>query len=77
MANLRAASRETPASPVPATAPATLIADPGPLGLSGFGVTTFMLSLVNTGAVNGLDARVVLGLAIFYGGLAQLLAGMW
>jgi uncharacterized protein len=61
----------------PKTAPA-LLADPAPLGLMGFGLTTFILSLVNAGVLSGAgDIRVVIGLAAFYGGLAQLLAGMW
>ena len=55
-----------------------LLADPAPLGLMGFGLTTFILSLVNAGVLKGAgDIRVVIGLAAFYGGLAQLLAGMW
>ena len=55
-----------------------LRADPGPLGLSGFALTTFVLSIVNVGWLNGAgDGKVVIGLAVFYGGLAQLLAGMW
>jgi succinate-acetate transporter protein len=44
----------------------------------GFGLTTFILSLVNAGVLKGAgDIKVVIGLAAFYGGLAQLLAGMW
>ncbi|CAO3696574.1 unnamed protein product [Rhizopus stolonifer] len=58
---------------------APTIANPGPLGLCGFALTTFVLSLHNAGA--GLPATsphgVVTGLAFFYGGLVQLLAGMW
>ena len=55
-----------------------LLADPAPLGLMGFGLTTFVLSLVNAGVLKGAgDIKVVIGLAVFYGGLAQLLAGMW
>lgn len=54
-----------------------LPADPAPLGLSGFALTTFMLGLVNANAVNGKDVIVVLSVAGAYGGLAQLLAGMW
>jgi uncharacterized protein len=55
-----------------------LLADPAPLGLSGFALTTFILSLVNAGVLKGAgDIKVVIGLAVFYGGLAQLLAGMW
>jgi succinate-acetate transporter protein len=52
-------------------------ADPGPLGLAGFAGTTFVLSMINANLVSGKALPVVLGLAIAYGGLAQLLAGMW
>jgi succinate-acetate transporter protein len=52
-------------------------ADPGPLGLAGFAMTTFYLSSVNAGWLAESALPVVLGLALFYGGLAQLLAGMW
>jgi uncharacterized protein len=53
-------------------------ADPGPLGLCGFALTTFVLSIVNAGWLSGADdIKVVIGLAVFYGGTAQLLAGMW
>jgi succinate-acetate transporter protein len=51
-------------------------ADPGPLGLSAFALTTFVLSLANTGLIPSAGAAV-LGLALFYGGIAQLLAGLW
>ncbi|MCY0876518.1 MAG: acetate uptake transporter [Firmicutes bacterium] len=53
------------------------IADPGPLGLAGFGVTTCILSLINAGITSSAALGVVLGLALAYGGGAQLLAGMW
>src|SRR5947208_6380385 len=52
-------------------------ADPGPLGLAGFAATTMLLSLVNSNAIALRNITVVLPLAIAYGGLAQLLAGMW
>src|SRR5919108_587345 len=52
-------------------------ADPGPLGLAGFAMTTFVLSMFNAQLVGKGGEPVVLGLAIAYGGLAQLLAGMW
>jgi uncharacterized protein len=55
----------------------TAIADPGPLGLAGFALTTFVLSVFNAGLIDTGDAVVVLGLALAYGGIAQLLAGMW
>jgi succinate-acetate transporter protein len=54
------------------------IADPGPLGLAAFAATTFLLSLFNAKIVKNESLEsVVLPLALFYGGLAQLLAGMW
>lgn len=53
------------------------IANPGPLGLSGFALTTLVLSLWNAGVLKGADVLVVIGLAVFYGGIAQFAAGMW
>jgi succinate-acetate transporter protein len=52
-------------------------ADPGPLGLAGFALTTFVLSMFNAGLVSKAGEPVVLGLALAYGGIAQVLAGMW
>jgi succinate-acetate transporter protein len=52
------------------------IADPGPLGLAGFALTTFVLSCYNAKLI-GTGEGVVLGLALAYGGIVQLLAGMW
>ena len=52
-------------------------ADPGPLGLAAFALTTFVLSMVNANLVGDGAGPVVLGLALAYGGIAQLLAGMW
>jgi uncharacterized protein len=52
-------------------------ADPGPLGLAGFAMTTFVLSMFNSELVGKGGEPVVLGLALAYGGIAQLLAGMW
>jgi succinate-acetate transporter protein len=53
------------------------IADPGPLGLAAFALTTFVLSMFNANLVGAGGEPVVFGLAFAYGGLAQLLAGMW
>ena len=53
------------------------VADPGPLGLAAFALTTFVLSLVNSGLIPAGDVVVVLPIALAYGGIAQLLAGMW
>jgi uncharacterized protein len=55
----------------------SIVADPAPLGLAGFALTTFVLSMFNAGLVNAKGEPVVFGLALAYGGLAQLLAGMW
>jgi uncharacterized protein len=52
-------------------------ADPGPLGLGAFAMTTFVLSMFNSNLVDTKGLPVVLGLALIYGGLVQLLAGMW
>jgi len=52
-------------------------ADPGPLGLAAFALTTFVLSMYNSGILNQEGEAVVFGLALAYGGIAQLLAGMW
>jgi uncharacterized protein len=52
-------------------------ADPGPLGLAGFAMSTFILSMFNADLVNKAGEPVVLGVALAYGGIAQLLAGMW
>ncbi|MDR2620201.1 MAG: acetate uptake transporter [Propionibacteriaceae bacterium] len=61
----------------PATAPTFRpIADPGPLGLAAFALTTFVLSVFNAGLVDASAEPVVFGVALFYGGLAQLLAGV-
>src|SRR5258707_10113505 len=53
------------------------IANPGPLGLSGFALTTFILSLVNAGILSSSHVGIVIGLAVAYGGIAQFAAGMW
>jgi uncharacterized protein len=52
-------------------------ANPAPLGLAGFAMTTFVLSMFNSNLVDPKGTPVVLGLALFYGGVVQLLAGMW
>ncbi len=69
-------SEVTPA--VQPAAPATSAADPAPLGLAAFALTTFLLSTVNARWTNGNSAGTAfLGYALAYGGAAQLLAGMW
>ena len=68
---------ESSVSGTPTAPPAVTTANPAPLGLAGFAMTTFVLSMINGNIVSGLDAPVVLPLALAYGGIAQLLAGMW
>src|SRR5437764_10329511 len=60
---------------MPPVAPA--IADPAPLGLAAFALTACVLSVFNANLVSAKGVPVVLGLALAYGGIAQLLAGMW
>lgn len=67
---------DAPAAVAPA-APALLIADPAPLGLAAFALTTFLLSAVNAGWAKNSTGFDWWGYAIAYGGLCQLLAGMW
>jgi uncharacterized protein len=82
--------READVAPAPAATEPTggrlagwTPADPGPLGLAAFAGTTFMLSLINSGLVGdkhlvgGGLLPMVAGLALAYGGTAQLLAGLW
>jgi uncharacterized protein len=61
----------------PAAAPSSGIADPAPLGLAAFALTTFLLSAANAGWMTAATGSAWLGYALAYGGLAQLLAGMW
>src|SRR3954447_19952360 len=60
-----------------AAVPAPAIANPAPLGLAAFATTTFILSMFNAGLVSASAEPVVFGMALAYGGLAQMLAGMW
>jgi uncharacterized protein len=52
-------------------------ANPAPLGLSAFALTTFVLSLINIQCDGVALPQIVISLAFGYGGLVQLLAGMW
>lgn len=65
----------TAGKPVAEPPVVTTVADPAPLGLAGFALTTFVLSLSNADIWPATAAAVAL--AAGYGGLAQLLAGMW
>jgi len=52
-------------------------ANPAPLGLCAFALTTFVLSLINIQCRGVTEPNVVVALAFGYGGFVQLLAGMW
>ena len=56
---------------------ASSIADPGPLGLAAFALTTFVLSMFNSGLVSDKGEPIVFALALTYGGIAQFAAGLW
>jgi uncharacterized protein len=49
-------------------------ANPAPLGLAAFGMTTVLLNLHNAGLFN--LGTMILGMGIFYGGIAQVIAGI-
>jgi uncharacterized protein len=68
-------STDTEAATVAPVTP--VIADPAPLGLAAFALTTFLLSAVNAGLAKSSTGFDWWGYAIAYGGLGQLLAGMW
>jgi uncharacterized protein len=70
------ASTETRAAVDEGRSAVGLTADPGPLGLAGFAATTLVLSFINAGILDAGAIAAVLPLALFYGGLGQLLAGL-
>lgn len=53
------------------------IANPAPLGLCGFALSTFVLSLINIGTLDLRDNSILICLGLVYGGLIQILVGMW
>jgi len=56
---------------------APAVADPAPLGLSAFALTTFVLTSTYAGFFPAAASGVAVAVALFYGGVAQLCAGMW
>src|SRR6185312_8952027 len=60
----------------PNSVPAAKLANPAPLGLAGFGLTTVVLSAVNAGLLPREAVPVVVPLAFAYGGVAQIIAGI-
>jgi uncharacterized protein len=64
-------------SPNVSTMPSNIkVANPGPLGLFGFGITTCLLSSINAGLIPPASIAAVVPLAFAYGGLAQFVAGI-
>jgi len=53
-----------------------MVANPAPLGLAAFGVTTFLLSSSNAGLWHGAGGAALIGTALFYGGVVELLASI-
>ncbi len=52
------------------------LANPAPLGLMGFGMTTVLLNLLNAGLLASTAWSMILAMGIFYGGVAQIIAGV-
>jgi len=53
------------------------IANPAPLGLMGFGMTTVLLNLLNAQLVPVESLGMILAMGFFYGGIGQIIAGIW
>jgi hypothetical protein len=70
-------NEERTVQPTAPTSAISNIADPAPLGLGAFALTTFLLSAANAGWAKAATGDAWLGYAFAYGGLCQLLAGMW
>ena len=77
----RLPSREADVAPAPdptgGRAAGWTPADPGPLGLAAFATTTFALSMINANLVSAGALPMVAVIALAYGGIAQLVAGIW
>lgn len=69
--------RTTPTPGTPLPVPGSHFADPAPLGLAGFALTTFVLSVVNSNIIPQALVGGALGAALAYGGIAQFAAGLW
>jgi succinate-acetate transporter protein len=70
-------SEDRTVQPTAVPAPVSSIADPAPLGLAAFALTTVLLSAKNAGWMTHATGSAWLGFAFAYGGLAQFAAGMW
>ena len=70
-------SEDRTVQPSATAIPPSGIADPAPLGLAAFALTTFLLSASNANWMSHATGAAFLGYAFAYGGVIQLLAGMW
>ncbi len=70
-------SEDRTVQPATVPAPVSSIADPAPLGLAAFALTTVLLSAKNAGWMTHATGSAWLGFAFAYGGLGQFAAGMW
>jgi len=70
-------SEDRTVQPSATSLPPSGIADPAPLGLAAFALTTFLLSAKNAGWMTHATGDAWLGFAFAYGGFAQLCAAMW
>jgi succinate-acetate transporter protein len=59
----------------PAKAAAPVLGNPAPLGLMGFGMTTILLCMKLAGLIPAESLGMVVAMGIFYGGIAQVIAG--
>ncbi|KAF8165912.1 Gpr1 family protein [Crassisporium funariophilum] len=69
--------RDSVIEPLPMKRRPSRIANPGPAGIFSFASTTFMLSMFNVNTRGIHNPNVVVGMALFTGGLLQFIAGMW
>ncbi|HEX2820684.1 MAG TPA: acetate uptake transporter [Streptosporangiaceae bacterium] len=70
-------SEDRTVQPATVPAPVSSLADPAPLGLAAFALTTFLLSAKNADWMSHATGSAWLGYALAYGGVAQFAAGMW
>ena len=69
---------DRPVAEVRPEPPVAAVADPAPLGLAGFAMTTVLLSAANAGLIDAASGSAIfVGMALAYGGLGQFMAGMW
>jgi succinate-acetate transporter protein len=73
----RIMAQQVRTAPEVATSAPVTLGDPGPLGLSAFALTTLVLSVMNANIISAANTGFIIALAVFYGGIAQMIAGVW